>query len=363
MFERHVEHLKSVESARRREAIEALAESGDPRALGPLVQTAKNDPDRDLRNLANSAAEQLREQQSQAGGTVIQPLTASPATPKHAASEGDKRKAREYLNRALSHRLNAENKDAIAELAKALKLDPALQTDAGAVHLASDLTGASSKLAVAAVIQKDHDLEILTHRTRLGRPAWVFMLELVLLFPVLVAVFALSGGSLIQALGKLTEITLPAVFTAFQSSISTLQPSDLSTALGAALFLFVTLLFADGIMYAMGMSRGGVASSVRFLGAMLAVQTILIVLIALLHAFIVVPVLSTPASRSSNAYSAAWVTTGVGGIILAGLVAGQSYVAGIAHRFGFVRGWLSVMIGSIAFAGLWIVIGLLTIQH
>src|SRR5258706_12610509 len=135
MYERHVEHLKSVESARRKEAIEALAESGDPRALGPLVRTAKNDPDRALRKLADGAARQVREQQNQAGGTVIQPLTPRPAVPKYAASDSDKRKAREYLNRALNHRLNAETTDAIPELAKALKLDPALETDAGAVHL------------------------------------------------------------------------------------------------------------------------------------------------------------------------------------------------------------------------------------
>src|SRR5512147_1634732 len=60
MIDQHIKHLKSVDSERRRAAIRALAESGDPRAVDPLKYAARTDPDPRLRDMAASAIRRIQ---------------------------------------------------------------------------------------------------------------------------------------------------------------------------------------------------------------------------------------------------------------------------------------------------------------
>src|SRR5262245_30325897 len=165
MIDQHIKQLKSVDSDRRREAIRALAQSGDPRAIDPLKYAARTDPDPRLRDLAASAIRRIQtpapsETPQEATKPVITPL-AGPVKrepvrevekPAPEADEHSKKRAEGHLSRAFEHRIKGETRDAIAELADAVRVNPGLTGDNRALGLAADLTGQPPEQAIKGLL-------------------------------------------------------------------------------------------------------------------------------------------------------------------------------------------------------------------
>src|SRR5258707_11294646 len=60
MFDQYLEQLASPDVSERRQAIIAFGKPADPRALAPLANIYKNDPDPSLRELALKAGRYLK---------------------------------------------------------------------------------------------------------------------------------------------------------------------------------------------------------------------------------------------------------------------------------------------------------------
>ncbi len=217
MIDTYIQQLASADAGKRREAIIALGKAGDPRALPPLLNIYKTDPDPALRELALKAGRHIKQLQSAQQSAPAQPATqvpptsrpastsavrqaapprdlleeepvfeALPVTPKSSlpatlpaaqtytpafieeappsivepvkrkiASENDKRLAQGKLDAAIGFRMQGNTEKALAELIAALHVDPDIATQPLAINLAAELTGIKPpNEAMASIVQQ-----------------------------------------------------------------------------------------------------------------------------------------------------------------------------------------------------------------
>jgi hypothetical protein len=152
-----VRRLKSKDANERKQAIVALANSGDPRAVEILRKVAASDPQPVLREIAAKAESHLR---SKLGQSTLMPLQASyssgtalsESAPDYTSLSSDRTpsssSARGQLNNAYGAKVNGDKAGALAALMAALDLDPNLSGDPAVRQLASDLTGQSPDQAI-----------------------------------------------------------------------------------------------------------------------------------------------------------------------------------------------------------------------
>lgn len=182
MIDQYLRQLNSNDPAERREAIIALGKSRDERALRPLSNVIKTDPDDSLRALALKAGRHIRgldtritlpapgeqpasprsRKPSNSANLVftelpdidapaIQPLpgTLTPAfsevpsgaieKPRRVPSAQDKKLAKGKLDQAIGYKMQGSNEKARASLLEALRRDPDLASDVVALNLAANV--------------------------------------------------------------------------------------------------------------------------------------------------------------------------------------------------------------------------------
>jgi hypothetical protein len=149
-----IKQLKHNDPQQRRKAIIALADSRDLAALKPLSDIAQNDPDEKLRALAERAQNHLQEQASRAESRATNPPPAQ-------ASERDTKRAKGYMDEAMSHYINKDNAKATKALTKALQVNPTLKTDSYFQSLVGNITGKHGEEGISLLVNAQSRVEFI----------------------------------------------------------------------------------------------------------------------------------------------------------------------------------------------------------
>jgi hypothetical protein len=133
------QQLKHKDPQQRRKAIIALADSRDSKALKPLEEAAKSDPEEKLRGLAERAGKHLKEQLEKVA------LVAASEPTRVVVSQKDEERARGYIDEALSLYIAKEMGKAAKSLMKALKANPNLKDDSYFLSLVGNVFDTSGE--------------------------------------------------------------------------------------------------------------------------------------------------------------------------------------------------------------------------
>jgi len=162
--ERYIQLLQSSDPAKRKGAIIALGKLGDRRALKPLAQVYKTDPDESLRTLAKRAGMYIQKQSeapaasspprsqafvSDAGQDAPDWVKQQAAPPPKKVSERDRKKAQMLKERAIDAQVRGDQEGVVDALAEAMALNPALEKDNMILGLLAGATGMDGAEAVA----------------------------------------------------------------------------------------------------------------------------------------------------------------------------------------------------------------------
>lgn len=282
---RYLFQLQSLETDLRREAIVALGQSADERAIEPLKHIAANDPVPELRVLAADAEQQVHDQLQREQNFII-PDSADTSDSLNAVAtydplaaampgrieptEKDKRQAQQHINQALTFWSVGNREYAVYHLALAIQSNPLLVYERPILSLAADLMGAGDapQQAIAVLLKRIGDEGIKPPPMKLvdvavrraGERAVV--ISIVLLFVIAVVFARLSGK--------------PLTFTAILYSAP------------QALLGLVSLIVADLMTFVVAIWLGGVASIPRYLNGMLLCQLGISFLVA--AAFMIAPI-------------------------------------------------------------------------
>jgi len=79
-------------------------------------------------------------------------------------SKQKQQQAKSRLNNAFTFKTRADDQNAMAELARALELDPGLANDRGAINLAISLVGGSGKEAIGLLLKKSQEGGKIKHK-------------------------------------------------------------------------------------------------------------------------------------------------------------------------------------------------------
>ncbi|MBL8160789.1 MAG: hypothetical protein JNJ61_02310 [Anaerolineae bacterium] len=149
-----IRQLKHNDPQQRRKAIIALADSRDLAAVQPLAQIAQSDPDEKLRALAERAQKHLQEQAARAEARATNPPPAQ-------ASERDVKRAKSYMDEAMSHYINKDNAKATRALTKALQVNPTLKTDSYFQSLVGNITGKNGEEGISLLVNAQSRVEFI----------------------------------------------------------------------------------------------------------------------------------------------------------------------------------------------------------
>jgi hypothetical protein len=179
MSDQNIQHyldiLRSADPARRREAIIALGKSGDKRALKPLSEIYKNDPDESLRELALRAGRHIQKKVTAAvadSGTLSYERTDKPASeseggevpdwmrqmdeqaqqqqPRKVTTQ-DRTRANRLKERAMDAAVKGKMGEVVELIAEAIELNPELERDGMLMGLLAQATGMDSQKALQEV--------------------------------------------------------------------------------------------------------------------------------------------------------------------------------------------------------------------
>ncbi|MGQ9630681.1 MAG: tetratricopeptide repeat protein [bacterium] len=145
-----ISKLKSEDAEVRAEAVEALGETGDPRAVAPLIEVLLRDPDKEVRKRASEALDRIGERKTEkALGIRI-------------VSDADRKLAKDHFNRGMEMKREGDTKGALSAFQKAVDLDPdhaEAQTQLGFLYYeAGELKRAISAFQQAARVERDSPL-------------------------------------------------------------------------------------------------------------------------------------------------------------------------------------------------------------
>lgn len=154
-----IKQLKHNDPQQRRKAIIALADSRDLAALKPLSEIARSDPDEKLRALAERAQKHLQEQAARAEARAANP-------PPPQVSERDAKRAKGYMDEAMSHYINKDNAKAARALTKALQVNPTLKTDSYFQSLVGNITGKHGEEGINLLVNAQSRVEFIQNSER-----------------------------------------------------------------------------------------------------------------------------------------------------------------------------------------------------
>lgn len=413
MIDHYIQQLSSNDPAERRAAIIALGKSRDERALRPLSNVIKTDPDESLRALALKAGRHIKgldtritlpapdEQPAPShmarkpssptnlvftelpdiDALMIQPLPGTltsafgelPPTPvekpRRVPSAQDKKLAKGKLDQAIGYKMQGNNEKARASLIEALRRDPDLATDVVALNLAANVGDIKIPQEAMDALMKEAESQPLrgggfslpSLRTAQGSidPAvWNLALEIVIFIVVAIVFGIVVNLGLLNALGSLirfapsqTEDTVMLQEMVRSISLSSLL---LSGAKSGIIFA-ITTVFAIGVSYIIGALRGGSGDMFHFLSALIRVEIVFNLLQVLFLGIMVAGLLLPGSGTPMLALIAA------GGILfaLSGFAEwlAMGYFASRVHQFSMLRGLFIVTVGSILAGFLWNLFG------
>ncbi len=377
------QQLQNSDPAQRRQAIIALANSGDPRALNALQKVSTSDSEPALRQLAERAVRHIESKQAQAAAPSapadpnppqLSPSDSSPPPGTasnwsqqieqlNAASTNNIALARGQVNNAFGSYASGDKAGGRVYLARALALNPAQADNPEVRELAEKLTELPADDAIKLLSGPPSGSQPGAKVSGSGPAATsttdsllTLLLELALLFVVLVVSFMLSFTAIRQSAGSLTPPTTGSA-TANVRQAATEKAINQIVALGSSL----VLVYA-GIGAALGvvgflvwntlvnvfsvMALGGQGDWAEYLHAMLRIQIVGVIVGTVP---IILPLLSSRASLAaqSNALSLA---TNISGIAAIGLLIAQIYYTSRVHKFDWLRGCIAVVLTPFIFS-------------
>jgi hypothetical protein len=413
MIDQYIRQLSSNDPVERRAAIIALGKSRDERALRPLSNVIKTDPDESLRALALKAGRHIKgldtritlpapgEQpapsdtaQKSSSPTnlvftelpdidapLIQPLpgTLTPAfnelpptpveKPRRVPSAQDKKLAKGKLDQAIGYKMQGNNEKARASLIEALRRDPDLATDVVALNLAANVGDIKTPQEAMTALVKEAESQPLrgggftmpSLRTAQGSidPAvWNLALEIVIFIVIAIVFGIVVNLGLLNALGSLvrfapsqTEDTMMLQEMVRSLSLSSLL---LSGAKSGIIFA-ITTVFAIGVSYIIGALRGGSGDMFHFLSALIRVEIVFnllqVLFLGLMVAGLLLPGSGTPMLALIAAGGILFALSGFAEWLAMG------YFASRVHQFSMLRGLFIVTVGSILAGFLWNLFG------
>jgi HEAT repeats len=141
---RLIYQLSSEDPKERRKAIIALADSRNPEALKLLDESAKMDPERKIREVAERAFKHLKEQIDRATNpNAVKPVV---------IPEQQLQRARQYVEGAMSAYIAKDEATATRSLTRALQLNPNLKTDQYFLSMVSNVLNMDPQEGLAVLI-------------------------------------------------------------------------------------------------------------------------------------------------------------------------------------------------------------------
>ena len=155
--------LRDRDAAKRKVAIKRVAKAKNKNALKQLARMVADDPDSEVRSLAQKAGVYIRQQigelpqqQKVKDGEVY-------------VSDKDKDAAQKELDSAMTHQINEDRGRMMSSMRKALALNPNLRQDTYFVSLAESATGETGTAAVAMLGDVERQERIEQEEKRLKR--------------------------------------------------------------------------------------------------------------------------------------------------------------------------------------------------
>jgi hypothetical protein len=343
MIEDQVRDLKHNDPGRRRKAIMALAKSTDPRIMQALFYVATTDPDPAIRDLAGKAGQQVQKMQWKQAA-----IEAAPAGEPDTGTER-KKIARGHLDSAFSLKLKDDQKNALAELAEALRIDPGLARDSGALGLASELLGGAPVQAMATLLQQIEDGDVAPRRHRFVRTRLtlkqgvIILVELIILFGVL-NLFVAIWATLLA-----TQSNAPQVL------LGSLRRVQMAKIVPIAAFVLGVVVLATALMHTVAAYLNGIGSFIRFMSVMLGVQALSFLIATAALTFLpLVTIIPNPGS-GAFAISPNYVllTLGTGSIAL-----WEASFVSRTQRVSLSHGVAAVLVGSVVAIVIGAILGL-----
>lgn len=381
MFDQYLAQLSSPDVAQRREAIIALGKSGDTRALTPLANIYKSDPDPALRELALKAGRYLKGAttsvpavaatssavavtNSAATAIVPAPEIAKPEPKPRELTYADRQKAKNRLDTAIGLVAQANNERALVELVDAIRINPELAKDTVALNLASTVTGIlSTSEAMESIVRqaqepvKKKPISRDTGTQNTGTVEGQDNTIIIFLIAMLV-IFILSAAStvLVRAglVNSLTILSQAVRYTPKQLSQIQLATNQLRAMAPGALFVgtvveVIVLAINFGILYGIGSLMGGTGSIVPFFSRLLRVQIVMTIVVMIEAAILFYGVIQPRAAPSQMVGAIQSILVVIGFTYVAGLV-WEGYATAVGHEISVGRGCLARFISVFLFA-------------
>ncbi len=272
--------------------------------------------------------------------------------------------AKGRLDHAFSLKLSGDNDAALIALADAIRTDPELVTDSGALGLAQTLTGLPRDQAIAHLVERSKEEIVESNRPKftITPEALDIALEIGILLVVFLALSAILNVGLIKAANAIiSRATLSnSVSNQLRDTLAQLKPADLllGTAKSGLLWLVSTLLGIFGI-YLVGSLFGGVGTVARFTRRLVRAYTIIfgIFIVGLLVTLYAISIFD-----SNRSTAAVLMTVGAAIIEITALVSTLlvARVAARTHEIGYFKGLAAVFLGNMVVGVLIVLTGLLS---
>jgi hypothetical protein len=355
-FSQVSQQLRSTDPAQRRQAIVALAKSDDPRAPQELERLAASDADPELRQLAARGIAFIQKRRSEASASAPTP------TVDHSAGQSipsvtpdaerpallpppqarvptfeETRQARARLNHAFTMRVSGKTDAAMADLRKALELDPSLKEESSTRSLITNMTGTSGEEAIAIIMasasKPNEDVKVMA--TAMANGLLLFGLE-VAAAGIIVFIFFFILSNQVLSL-------IPAQYAATPAfALLRTQLSAPGTIIGYTVGFILITIFVSFVSFFIGTMIGGSGELGNFIRIMLRVSA------GCYAALVLAYVLTLDTSFSTGAM----LVMRQNGLLPLGVALGtlgiQAYFAGRAHNVGILKGLGIVIGGSIA---------------
>lgn len=174
----HMKQLKSRKAEDRKQAIRMAAKALDRTALKQLARMAGDDPEPEIRKLAQQAGVYIRQKLGDLPGENAKPEQA-------VVSEENEAQAKRYLKAAMTATMQNDQAKSIKALSKALDLNPNLRTDGYFISLCEQATGAEGSAAITALkdeskleetikreARQRSEQDTIAHREKLNKITW-----------------------------------------------------------------------------------------------------------------------------------------------------------------------------------------------
>ncbi|HLY25901.1 MAG TPA: HEAT repeat domain-containing protein [Aggregatilineales bacterium] len=416
MFDNYLRQLNSSESAIRRQAIVALANLGDPRALPALATIYRNDPDATLRELALKAGQQIKTRSGtsstntgaptrsamsrDAHGPVLPEEDVTPMLSPEARSlllaaapvsdvtvpvrpipkpisDRERKAAKTQLDIALDCVTRGYNHRALDALTEAVRINRELTRDSMALSLASNLTAMTSPEQAMQMIVERIDFPPVgkgnlaiagARRPREGAAIDPEFINLVLILIALLVVAAVFNFTLKEGLLNVLNLTINSLNAQQSVQLTDTQRSSIDLLRGTLTDVSLSTLLVGGLkmvgpwlidivlLYIVGVFMGGTGQVLPFLTRLLRIQVVIMVAYTALLTVVLFsfnPSMFDPKSNGPDVLAKFSVYGIVGGLILLVSLIWQARAVARNHDVGWGR---ASMIDTVAFFGTVLVI-------